>query len=176
LKGQKITLFILGFFFSFYAMGQQPTSSEVVNAVMPKGATKLTGEQLSNYVCKNYIRPGIPLDKENTYQLDGLLISFWDLSVKPEFKKSLQDSQSEILAILKRNDENVINYSKIIAVNNIQFLVYEYQKSDEVYLWFRSDFNKNNENIIGTIQFKKPDEDKAQKALQTFLQTVHFKE
>ncbi len=156
-------------------MGQAPTS-EVVSANMPKGATKLSREQLTNYVHNNFKQSALPLEKENLYQLDGLIISFWDLSVNPEFKKSLQASQSEMLAVLKRNSENTINYSKIITVNNIQYLVYQYQKNDEVFLRFQSEFNKNNKNICGLIQFKKPDEDKAQKALQTFLESVHFKE
>jgi len=172
---KKILFLIAGLFLSLYAVGQVP-SSNVVIATMPKGATKLTRDHLLNIVHNDYKRSSIPLDKENTYQLDGVLISFWDLSVNPEFKKSLKASQSEMLEYLGRNKENVVNYSKIISVNNIQYLVCEYQNNDEVYLWFKSDYNKKNKDINGVVQFKKPDEEKAHKALNDFLSTVHFKE
>jgi hypothetical protein len=173
---QKITLLILNLFFGLYAMGQQNPSSEVVSATMPIGTKHLTKAKVLDYVHKNYKRSQISVDRKNIYQLDGLLISFWDLSINPEFKKSLQDSQSEMLGLLKRNPENVINYYKIITVNNIQFLIYEYQKQDEVFLRFQSEYDKNNKDICGLIQFKTPDEAKAQKALNDLLQTVHFKE
>jgi hypothetical protein len=171
----KKTIFLItGLFISLYTMGQSPTS-DVFNATAPKGAKKLTREQLTNYVHSNYKRSGLPLDKENTYQVDGLLISYWSLSVNPDFKKSLKSTQSEMLAVLKENN-NMINDSRIIKINNIQFLVYEYQKENEVTLRFQSEFNKNNKNINGIIQFKEADKDKAHKALDDFLQTVHFKE
>jgi len=128
-------------------------------------------------MCKHTSRSRAYLiNKENYYKLDGVLISFWDLSVNPEFKKTLQASQSEMLGYLARNKENTVNFSKIITVNNIQFLVCQYQKQNEVYLWFKSDFNKDNKDICGIIQFKKPDEDKAEKALKDLLQSMHFKD
>jgi len=172
---KKILFLIAGLFLFFYAVGQTP-SSNVVTATMPKGATRLTRAQLINIVHNNYKKSGIPLDKGNTYQLNGILISFWDLSVNPEFKKSLKASQSEMVGYLSRNKENIIHYSQIIKVNNIHYLVCEYQNDDEIYLWFKSDYNKNDKDINGVIQFKKPDEDKAHKALDDFLSTVHFKE
>jgi len=172
---KKIFLLLAGLFCSLYAMGQAPTR-DVFTADTPKGATRLSKEQLLSYMHHNFKTSAVPDDKEHTYKLDGLLISYWSLSVNPEFKKSLQASESEILAVLKRNPENVIHYSKIVSANKIQFLVYEYQRNDEVLLRFQSEFNKDNKNINGLIQFKKLDEEKAQKALQDFLKSVHFKE
>jgi len=176
LKMRKIIFFIAGLFFTQYVIAQQAPSSEVVTAVMPKGAIKLTQDQLVRFTSKNYKSSAMPLNKENTYQLDGILISFWDLRVNQEFKKSLPASQKEILEVLRLNDFNKVNYSKIITVNNKQFLVYDYEIEDECYLRFQSEFNKQNKNICGLIQYKKPDEAKAEEALQTFLQSVHFKE
>lgn len=171
----KKTIFLIGsLFFSLLAVGQAPASNVVI-ATMPKGATKLQGQQLSKFVHDNYKGLGIPLDKENTYKVDGILISFWDLYVNPGFKKSLQASQAEMLGI-RRLNKDTVNFSKIISVNNIHFLVYEYQKSNEVFLRFQSEFNKNNKNICGIVQFKKPDEVNAHKALDDFLSTVHFRE
>jgi len=80
-----------------------------------------------------------------------------------------------MLGYLRIDHDNIIDYSKIIAVNNIQFLICQYEKDGEAFLWFKSDYDRDNKNISGVIQFKKPDEDKAQKALQTFLGSVHFK-
>jgi len=54
-------------------------------------------------------------------------------------------------------------------------LIYEYQKEDEVYLRFQTDFKKN-KNFGGIIQFKTSDEEKAQKALKELLQSVNFKD
>lgn len=176
MNNEKVVLLILLISFNLsVAIGQAP-KSEVVNADMPPGAKQLTKEQLSTFVRNNYKKYSIPLGKENTYQLDGLVISFWDLSVNPEFKKSLEASQSEILGYLKWTDRNVINFSKIVTINNIRFLEYEYQTGDEVYLRFQSEFDKKNRNICGVIQCKEPDKDKAQKTMDDFLKTVHFKE
>jgi hypothetical protein len=173
---RKIILSIAFLFLSIFVFAQENPNSTVVTARMPKGSVKLGKKELSKFLHENFKKSGVPLDKENTYQLDGIIISFWDLSVNPESKKSLKATQSEMLSVLKLNNDNVINYSKIISVNNIQYLVYEYQKDDEVYIWFRSDFNKDNKNINGTIQCKDQDKDKAHEVLKTFLESVHFKE
>src|ERR1700744_188691 len=112
MNNEKVVLLILLISFNLsVAFGQAP-QSEVVNADMPAGAKQLTKEQLSTYVHKNYKVSQMPKKRENTYQLDNLLIAFWDLSVNPEFKKSLKASQAEILEYLKWTDDNVINYSK----------------------------------------------------------------
>ena len=166
---------MIALFLTTCALGQQTPSSTVVTATMPQGATKPTKDELAKYIHDNYKRSQVPLDKTNTYKLNGLLISFWDLSINPPFKKSLEASQSEILGYLKQNSENTINYSKIITVNDIRFLVYVYQKGNEEYLRFQSEYNKDNKNICGLIQCKKPDEVEAEETLQTFLSTIHFK-
>jgi hypothetical protein len=161
-------------FFNIGAWGQVP-KSDVVSASLPKGAISLRKEQVSKIVHDNFKRSSIPLDVENYYQLDGIVMSFWDDEVNPEFKRSLEDIQLGMLGIFKRNND-VVNFSKIISVNNIRFLVYEYQIDDEVNLCFQSDFNKHNKHIGGIVQFKKPDEDKGQKVLQGLLQSMHFKD
>jgi len=67
-------------------------------------------------------------------------------------------------------------FSKIITVNNIRFLIYEYQRNEEFYLRFQSELDRNRNNISGLIRFEKADEHKAQTALNDLLQTIHFKE
>ncbi len=171
---KKISFLVAGLFLSHFAMSQVNGHSDVVNITIPKKAAKLTKEKLVTYTNSNYKRSQVPIDKENIYQIDGLIVSFWDVPASESNKRDLPVIQSEILGILKRNNENVINYSKIITVNNIQFLVFEYQKGDEVFLRFISEL-KNHKNLNGIIQFKKPDEDKAQEALKDLLGGMHFK-
>lgn len=77
---------------------------------------------------------------------------------------------------MKLGKPTPVVFSKIIAINNIRFLVYEYQRGDDLNLRFQSDFDRNRNSVNGLIQFKKPDEQKAQKALDDLLHTIHFKE
>lgn len=172
---KKIFLLIQSVLFCSLALCQPSPSSDVVTATMPAGSRLMSKKEVIDFT-KNYKRSQISPDRKNIYQSDGLIISFWDLSVNPGFKKSLEASRSEMLAVFKLDKEAVINFSKIIDINNIHFLVYEYQKGDEVFLRFQSEFNKSDKNICGIIQCKKPDEDKAQKALSELLNSVHFKE
>jgi hypothetical protein len=172
---KKIRLAVAGLLVSIHAFSQV-ASSETFGATVPKEASKLTRKQLVNILHDNYKWPAIQPNRENIYQLNGLLISYWGLSVNSDYHKNLEASQKEILGYLKRDELNTINESKIVVVNNIKFLVYEYQRGDEVYLRFQSDFDKNLKNVNGIIQFKKPDEEKAQKTLQDLLQSIHFKE
>jgi hypothetical protein len=143
---------------------------------MPKGAVKLSRDQVKSFLGKDDQYGNIPFDRENYYKLDGMIISFRDLNFSRDFTKPLKATEAEMLEGLRLVKENVLDYSKIITVNGIQFLVYQYENGDNLFLRFRSDYDKDNRNIVGVIQFKKPDEEKAQKALQTFLSTVHFKE
>jgi alpha-amylase/alpha-mannosidase (GH57 family) len=170
---RNVVLFKVALLFSIYAIGQSPKSN-VVSISAPAGAIQLTKEQASELIHANFKQSSIPLDKENYYQLNGIIMSFWDIEQDTEYKRSLEEIRSGMLGVLKYAHDTV-NFSKIITVNNSQFLVYEYQKDDEVYLWFQTDF-KNNKKSGGTLQFKKPDEAKAERALQDLLQSIHFKE
>lgn len=171
---KKVTLIIICTLLGLRTIAQIP-KSRVVDAAMPNGAIRLTNEQLKDYIRNNYKKSGVPLDKDNVYQIDGVIISFWDLHVNPQFKKSLEASQKEILGYLKWTDHNNVNFSKIITVKGVRYLEYEYQKYDEVFLRFQSEFDSNNDNICGIVQCKEPDRQKAEETLDNFLQTVHFK-
>ena len=130
---KKITFLIFGLCWSFKAISQQIPSSEVLTASMPPGSKLLTQDQLVKFTRKNFTRTPIPADKKNIYQLDGIIISFWDIEQDTEYKRSLEEIRSGMLGVLKYAHDTV-NFSKIITINNSQFLVYEYQKEDEVYL------------------------------------------
>jgi len=171
---KNIIFLMLCLFLSIKVLGQTP-KSDVVSVSVPNGAISLTRDQLSKVVRVNFKRSGIPLDVQNYFQLDGLIISFWDYEtgVGPESQRSLEEIKLGILGIMRYTPDTV-NFSKIITVNNIQFLVYEYQRKNEVYLRFQTGY-RNYKSFGGIIQFKKPDEEKAQNALQNLLQSIHFK-
>lgn len=177
IKMKKIVFLIIGMIISFTVKGQQDPESDVVSVKMPSGAKSITKTQLLEFTrskYKNHVTM-VPPEKKNIYLLDGILISFWDIGVNPEFKKSLESTQQEILGMYKRFGDTVL-YSKIVTINTARFLIYNYHVKDSYAIRFQSDFNKNNKNICGIIQFRKEDEAKAQQALQDFLNTVQFKE
>ena len=90
-----MSTFLLFLFLNSYAIGQV-SSSEVVNASIPKGAKRILKDDLSNYLKNNYKHSQVPVEKADIFKLNEIIIGFWDLSVNPDFKKSLKDSQSEI--------------------------------------------------------------------------------
>jgi hypothetical protein len=176
---KKIIVLIAGLFFSRFALGQAAPSSNVISASLPTGAVQLTKDQTVSVLHKNFKHYKIPIDNthlkvDNYYQLDGIVFSFWDFETDPQFKRSLEEISSGVGAILKRNNDTV-SFNKIVIINNIKFLEYEFSEGNEISLWFQSDVNKHYQNIVGVIQLKKGDEEKAQRFLDSFLNSVHFK-
>jgi hypothetical protein len=156
-------------------MSQVAAKSDVVNVILPHGTSVIEKGNIERTVHTNFKRTSIPFDKENYFQSDGLIISFWDDKVNPEFNRKLDDIQPGILAVLKYNHDQV-NFSKIITVNGMRFLIYEYEKDNEVDLRFQSEFDKNNRDVLGVIQFKKPNEERGQQYLQQLLQNMYHKD
>jgi hypothetical protein len=174
---KKTLSLIIGVFFSGFAIGQANPSSNVVNLKVPERAVKLSTDDVQTFIKANGFKHSqLAFEKRRKfYEVDGLIISFWDIPMNPTHKRSLQKMQDEGLGILKDDKENIIKFSKIESINNIQFLIYEYQKEDEVFLRFISDEN-NNKNLTGILEFKTSDEKKAEAVLQEFLQSMHFKQ
>ncbi len=170
---KKIITLTIGLFFSFYVSAQE-VSTDVFVAATPAGSTKLTGDALSKYLHSNFKITLVPSNYETTYLAGGVIICFWDLKADPAYKKTLEEVQIRMDAFLKKN--NTFVNSGIQTANNIRFLVWEYHNDDEVYIRFMSEYNNNNQSMDGIIQFKKPDEDKAQQALKDLLASMHFKE
>jgi hypothetical protein len=174
-KMKNAFFLVFSLFLSTSVIAQAP-KSKVVSISVPNDAISLTKEQASKVIHANFKRSGIPMDVENYYQLNGYVISFWDREEdpSPESQKSLEEIKLAILHIMK-NTPDTVNFGKIITVNNIPFFVYEYQRENEVSLRFQTGY-RNNKTFGGIIQFKKPDEEKAQKTLQELLESIHFKE
>ena len=172
---KKIFVVILIMSLSIHAIGQS-TSSEVVNASVPKGAKHISTEELSNYLKSNYKHTIIPTEKPNIFKINDIIIGFWDLSVNYDSKKSLEKLQSEIIGYHSLNPKSAIYFSKIETVNNVKFLIYEYKNDDDIHLRFQSEYNSKGKNICGIVLFKKTDEDTAHAVLKEFLESVHFRE
>jgi hypothetical protein len=151
----------------------QHPQSNIVSINVPQDAISLSKEEAARTIHANFKRSSIPLGKENYYKVDGIIVSFWDHEENAIHENTLEEIRSGMLGILKRTHDTV-NISKIIKINDMQFLVYEFQNENEVHLVFQTDYYKN-ANFGGMIEFKKPDEEKAQKILQELLQSIHFK-
>lgn|GEM_PF-919689 len=178
LKIQKRALFLWA---CVYACGnvvaQPPVKSMVVSGGIPDRAVRLSNAQAEAIITKEgYKHSQVTLDdKRNLYQIDGLLVSCWDVPISPDDKRSLEQMRIEGRAILNLNKDNIVNFSNIETINNVRFLITEYERGDEVFLRFISEARNNNHNLNGIVQFKKPDEEKAQIVLKELLQGIRFK-
>jgi hypothetical protein len=170
---KKTIILIIGLFVSLYAVAQE-VSTNVFVAATPAGSTKLTGDELKKYLHANFKVTLVPSGYETTYVADSIIICFWDLKADPAYKKTLEEIQTRMDNSKKKNGTFIS--SGIETINDVRFLVWEYHNDDEVYINFRSGYNNNNQLMSGIIQFKKPDEDKAQQYLKDLLASMHFKE
>lgn len=170
---KKLTLFTIGLLFSLCALGQE-VSTDIFTATAPAGATKLTGQPLADYVHANYKKTLLPSNQENTYLADGVIVCFWGLPGGPVKSKPLEEMQARMVAVLQRN--NTVNYARIETINNIRFLIYEFESDGEAYISYRSEPNSKEQTLNGTIQFKTADKEKARQDLKDLLTSMHFKE
>jgi|SRR6185503_11030871 len=86
---------------SFCGVFGQAPSKETFGAAMPKEAIKLDRGHALSLIHQNsrpsYTPPGI----DNTYQLDGLIIAYWGLSMPADYHKTLEDTQTETPGYMK---------------------------------------------------------------------------
>jgi hypothetical protein len=170
---KKLTLFTIGLLFSLCALGQE-VSTDIFTATAPAGGTKLTGQSLADYVHANYKKTLLPSNQENTYLADGVIVCFWGLPGGPVKSKPLEEMQTRMVAVLQKH--NTVNYARIETINNIRFLIYEFESDGEAYISYRSEPNSKEQTLNGTIQFKTADKDKARQDLKNLLAGMHFKE
>jgi hypothetical protein len=170
---KKAIFFTIGLFFGLYSAAQE-VSTDVYVAATPKGATKLVGQGISDYLRSNFKISLVPTNQENTCLADGVVICFWSLKAAPEYKKTLEDVKTSMDAFLKK--KNTYITSDITTINGIRFFVWEFHNDDETYIRFMSDMNKNKDNMDGIIQFKAADSDKAHEYAKDLLASMHFKE
>ncbi|MBD1394891.1 hypothetical protein [Mucilaginibacter glaciei] len=176
---KTILLIIFALFFSLTAKSQYFKLNHGVYTIAPQAAKKLTKAEIANFITNDYKHSQIISKNELVYQSNHLLISYWDLFTNVEFRKSLEQIQKSMVNLLTNSEVSLkgtkITISKIITVNGTRYLILEYQMDDEVFLRFSSETKENGVNFNGIIQFKKPYEDEAQRALAEILPTIKFK-
>jgi len=177
---KKISFLVVAIIFGHLTRAQEPIS-DVVTLTLPAKAKILTKDQFltyEHYAFKYSRSKAFENDNRfytNLYSIYGILTRFFDLNVSPDDNRTLEQLQQEMAKrIMNRNVNMVINYSKIITINDIPFLICEYQTADEVFLRFMS-YKNNNKLITGVFEFKKPNEELAQKLLDNMLNSMHFK-
>ncbi len=165
-------------FIGVYAKAQD-TVSNIVSITLPKKTEKISKSAYFDHLHRNYKNYNTGDEKvdgffRKTYKIDNILIKFYDADRSYDPKKTLVKFQNQFLEMMKWGGITV-NFSKIITVNNIQFLVYEHQIDDEMTINFISE-TKNNKCITGELKFKKADDEKAQQILDKLLKSMHYKE
>ncbi|WP_298681541.1 hypothetical protein [uncultured Mucilaginibacter sp.] len=171
---KKILILFSILFISQYASAQKLALTKGVSAVAPQGSKRLTKAEVAAFVKANFKHTEIDTNKTIVYQNNHLLISYWDIYTGPEFRRPLEKTLKLLTYLFKDDHNNIVTTSKIINVNGTRFIILEYERNDEVYLSFLSEVKPNGVNANGIIQFKKPYEAEAQKALEKLLPTIKF--
>ncbi|MBD1394089.1 hypothetical protein [Mucilaginibacter glaciei] len=170
----KILIVFITTLISCSATAQNLSTIKRVDAVVPYGSKKMSKTDVSSFVKANFKYSEIDIDKAVVYQNNHLLISYWDIFANPDFRQKLEKVQKGIVYSIKE-DGHTLDYSKIITVNGIRYFVIQYEKNNESVIRFYSEIQPDGVNANGIIQFKKPYEEEAQKALQELLPTIKFK-
>jgi hypothetical protein len=153
---------------------------------IPKGFTKLTGEQFKEFNSKGNRKVRASNDNaDRAFQKNGIFLYYYNAFASDYTKKGedLELQQIQTKGLIRRFFPTaIIDTSYITLINNIRFLITEFHESEYYYLSFVSDFDDkiteeddNNGYIVGRIEFQKQDEDEAKKVLLTFLQSMQFK-
>jgi len=161
-------------FTGHFALAQKLALTKGVSAVAPQGSKRLTKAEVAAFVKANFKHTEIDTNKTIVYQNNHLLISYWDIYTGPEFRRPLEKTLKGVIELAKGYNNNIVTTSKIVTVNGTRFIILEYERNDEVYLRFLSEVKPNGVNANGIIQFKKPYEAEAQKALEELLPTIKF--
>jgi len=161
---------------------QKDTLSNVIRLKLPSTNENLTKESLKTYIKSHYKYSRIPSDSKNLYKIGNVLLSFKDLSFVPQFENqkkptlnAIKDDMSSLWTTSKYNKGIVVDESKIITVNRVQYAVINLHQDDEGLIQVYSDYDKKNRYISMTLQFKKNEEQKATQLLNDILKDITFK-
>jgi len=172
---KKFLLIFACLIYSINTFGQEgPTTREVMQLTLPKGTEKLDEEKLNNLSHNRFNEKTTSDFHDHIFKKDSLLIYYMNLSFPRILRKSLESNQIMMVSLLGQAKDTV-DYSKIISVNNIRFLIIEYHDKNTMYIRFRSDYDKSGSLINGFIECKKRHERQARHYLQDLLKGMHFK-
>lgn len=149
-------------------------AGEVMQFTFPKGTEKLNEQQFKNF-SRHFNKTLVTKFHEHVYKKDGLLVRYLNLSTSPKLKRSLESNQKLMVSITNSTLGSIVDSSKIITANKIRFSIIEYHDTNDRYIWFTSDYDKNDGYINGFIEYQKPDEREARQYLHDLLESMHFK-
>jgi hypothetical protein len=171
---KKLQLILICLLYSAQAISQRSNPDKIMQLTLPKGTERLSKQQYNEF-SKQFTKTFVGGYHTNLYKKDGLLIYYLNLSVPAKMKKNLESDQRMIVSLLGQLKGTVVDTSKIISINNNQFLIINFHEKDDWYIRFTSDYDRNNKSINGFIEYKKPDEEEAKQYLQVLLKNMHFK-
>jgi len=161
---------------------QVDTLSSVIHLKLPSITEKMTKGNLKIYIQGHYKHSRILSDSKNLYRIDDMLLSFRDLSFVPQFENqqrptlnAIKDDMSSLWATSKHNKAIIVDESKIITINRVQYAVINIHEDDEGLIQVYSDYDKKNRYISMTLQFKKNEEQKATQFVTDILKSITFK-
>ena len=153
---------------------QEPVSS-VVNVSVPRGAVKLNhSEMVANLQKMSKVSELKSVKSKNLFKVNDALLAFWDLEVTEGNAKSLPAIKSEVLELYKLDQNIVVKESKIIKMNDQNFLILKYRNGDSNYIRFISDYRKNRA-FTGVLQFEDAKMAEADYTLNSLIKSVRFK-
>jgi hypothetical protein len=158
----------------YLAAQQQQPRKEVMHMSLPKGTQKIEGSQFGDLKSRKFDNEKAGIFKDHTYKKDGLLIYYLYSSTAPGLRKDLENEQKQMFSLSKQKTDRITEDAKIVAVNNIRYSIIRYHESKEWYLWFFSEYDKNECFINGFVQYQQHAEVKANQYLLELLGTMHF--
>ncbi|NQX38813.1 hypothetical protein SAMN05421820_101848 [Pedobacter steynii] len=153
---------------------QQAPLSEIGTIKLPVNLDHSDGKQIAAFEKVNFKYLSSTRGLKHIYKIGDILFGFEDFSRPEKLAGSLEDYKERILGEvesieLRKTKETV----DIIKHNNTKFLVRKAIREDECYYYFMSD-TRAGAGIRGGIQFKKADQQKAEKILNDFLKNIQF--
>ncbi|GAA4904557.1 hypothetical protein [Mucilaginibacter defluvii] len=147
----------------------QTTGSDVINFSLPENTVKLSTQQFTQFSKSKLKISTLDNDTRAHYQNGDIILAFWD-AVRPLFtERTLESKQKVSASILKRTKKNAaIKRSEIITVNNIRYLIFQYEVNDSGKIIFNSDYY-NDKNLRGELTYNFADRDKANELLNQIL-------
>ncbi|WP_158796036.1 hypothetical protein [Pedobacter sp. L105] len=155
--------------------GQQVYQSRILTLKLPSSAVKISlSEKTPDIGTEQYKVAAAKLaKKKNYYNINGMILGFWDQSITGISTQPLEQKKEELIGMNRRR--NATNVSGVIKTSNhIQFIILRYDQNDFSFYKFISE-NHNNQNILGFIQFRPADKNRATDLLTQVLNSIEFK-
>jgi hypothetical protein len=178
---KKFIPFFILLFCNISLMAQEPATN-VVNIVFPPGIEKLNDQQINNYIGQDVKKfweiNSMHQSHMDIYRIKGTVISLWSFTMPNKLKGSLASTKGDkIKAISSRYN---IEYTKIVSVNNISYVVIKYVNAEHVCFGFYSEWLPVTDTTRvgfanGYLETTKDNEKNTEGTLLTILNGIHRK-